>query len=314
MNLEREFGETVERVVEESLERLLRAGERLGPRLVAWIRGLAGERSASDYFLDCRAFPTLALPWACEATLSGAPDPGFQAELIESSIHGYWFIRLIDDVMDGPGPGDVQLLPALGPLHARFQAIHARHFEPEHPFWSHFHSRWLRAADFALRDAELEVVDDLAFRQIAARKTSAATIPLAAVCHRLGRPDDLADWEDFVEVLGRWHQLYNDLFDWRRDAEAGNATLFLGEHQRRRRSGETLERWVLREGLELGCRLLDGRWTELVEAVPAGAGPALQPWLDRRLADWTSRRRTLEEAAVQARRVFAALARLRADR
>jgi hypothetical protein len=51
---------------------------------------------------------------------------------------------------------------------------------------------WFASADVTIQDADSTEIDREQFMRVAAQKTCAVKIPLAAVCHRFGRPDLLA--------------------------------------------------------------------------------------------------------------------------
>ena len=65
------------------------------------MRQLAGSDASADYFCKPHAFPMLQLPWWLERTLRPAPDLALQRDLARSTMCGYYYIRMIDNVMDG---------------------------------------------------------------------------------------------------------------------------------------------------------------------------------------------------------------------
>ena len=64
------------------------------------------------------------------------------------------------------------------------------------------------------------------FNEIAAQKTCAAKIPLAAVCYKYGRTDVLPAWSRFLERYGWWGQMLNDTFDWLKDSQNNGRNVF----------------------------------------------------------------------------------------
>lgn len=254
----------------------------LADQVTAWMRGLAAAPDPADYFRNPLGFPLLRLPWWLGQTLAPAPDDTFQADLVYSTVNGYYFIRLVDNLMDGHALGERELLPALAFFHTEFQSAYQAYFEADHPFWELFRAVWFGAAEVTARDAGLADIDLDAFQLYAGRKVSAAKIPLAAVCWRAGRPEHLAPWAQFVDTLGRWHQMWNDVFDWSKDLRHGTATYFLSEARRRKRPGEPAAAWVVREGFAWGVA---GLHTGLAEAQAQAAtlgSPGLAAYLERR--------------------------------
>lgn len=257
--------------------------------LVPWMEGLAPQGEPPEaYFAHPLAFPLMSLPWWLDEALGGRADRQFQLDATTSSMCGYYAIRLIDDVMDRSPAATPELLPAVGILHAEFQAIWARWFPASDPFWPGFFQAWAEGHEAAVLDSRLEDMDADVFAQVAGRKVCAASIPLLAVARRHGREDIPIAWKAFFRALSPWHQLHNDLLDWRRDAERGAVTWLLCEGRRRALPGETEAGWIAREGFMLGVgRLEEGLGTLRGHAQETGSA-ALQAYVEGR-ADLLSR-------------------------
>ena len=196
------------RIVDAALARLhagmAEAAPFMAPRVAAWMRDAGRERvEPAERFKHPESFPMLLLPWWLESALRPAPDPSFQEDLVFSTLNGYLFIRLIDNVMDGHSTVEPGLLPALALFHTGFEAPYHRTFEPGHAFWPIFRSVWFASADATVEDASSTHIGHEAFVRVAARKTCAVKIPLAAVCYRCGRPDLMAPWWQFAD----WRQI-----------------------------------------------------------------------------------------------------------
>ena len=227
------------------------------------MRSLSSSEPA-DYFTHPEAFPMLLLPWWMEESINGAPDTTFQAEIAYSTVCGYYFVRLLDDLMDGESPPSAPVLPAMIVLHTEFQQTYGRLFPADHPFWRSFTRYSFEAAETASADAALDSVDLDQFARVSSRKIAGAKVPLAAVGHRYGRADLLDRWSDMVDLLGRWHQMRNDVQGWVSDRERGRATYFLSEAGRRSAGGESVPEWVARDGLDWATQQLDGWMNELL--------------------------------------------------
>jgi len=284
-------------------ERVSQRAPSLAGDLEGWMRSLAGGAEPEDYFLHPQAFPMLLLPWWLEESLRGEPDPGLQTELAYSSISGYYFVRLVDDQMDGESPPEPRLLPALLVLHAEFQHTYQRLFAADHPFWERFFDVSYEAAETASVDAGLSEVERDGFLRVSSRKIAGAKLPVAAVCHVHGQSGLLEPWSAFVDRLGRWHQMLNDVRDWRRDADRGATTYFLSEG--RRRAGDSVAEWVVAEGLEWSMGQLEAWMAELQEAARELGSPGLVGYLEerRRLQelDWQRLSASLERLRTLAR-------------
>ncbi len=244
--------------------RLIEAGPTLSQETLTWMRDyLAKGATLETPYKHPNSYPMLLFPWWMELSLHRDPDPQFQADLIRSTVCGYYAIRMVDNLMDGHATIELQLLPAMHFFLAEFQWIYQRYFPAEHPFWQFFLNTWYASADATLKDARVESLDLEHFMTVTAQKTSAVKIPLAAIAHRYGQVEALERWSRAQDLFGCWHQMYNDLFDWRKDLELKTKTYLLCEGERRRRPDEPVADWVMREGFLWSLSVLDGWMVEL---------------------------------------------------
>jgi hypothetical protein len=101
-------------------------------------------------------------------------------------------------------------------------------------------------------------------------------IPLAAAAFFYNQPERLPPWLRFVERLGGWHQMWNDVFDWHKDLKYGARTYFLAEAARRKRAAETPAAWAVREGVAWGLATLNDWLIDLRDlARPLQSAPVL---------------------------------------
>lgn len=268
---------------------LAAATPQMAGSVTQWMRSLAGGGDPADYFSHPLAFPTLQLPGWVAQSLGHEADETFQEDLAYSSINGYYFIRMIDNVMDGEATVEARLLPALAFFHSEFQGVYQARFATGHPFWALYRRVWLGTAEAAVVDGQLESITLEDFEQASARKVGAALIPVAAVCHRLGRADQIAPWSELVYRLGKWHQMLNDSFDWHKDSVHGNLTHFLSEAKRLKRPDESAMAWVVRCGFDGACETLR-RWMHETRAMAATLDcPPLEQYLADRAAQFEPR-------------------------
>ena len=274
-------------IIDAAMARIQSELERAAPfmavQVANWMQGL-GQASPQAYFKHPLCFPMLLFPWWLESSLAPSPDAALQTDLVCSTISGYYYVRLIDNLMDGHATVELGLLPALSFFHTRFQMAYQRYFDHSHPYWALFQEMWFRSAEVTMKDASLADLDREQFEQLAAKKTCAALIPVAAVCYRYKRPDLIAPWSQFLDLFGRWHQMWNDLFTWLRDVRNQTRTYFLSEAERRKRPEEMVTEWVNREGLDWGCQVLEAWMRELVAASKEMGSEELVAYLDSRSA------------------------------
>ncbi|NIV31599.1 MAG: hypothetical protein GWN58_19565 [Anaerolineae bacterium] len=236
----------------------------------AWMNTMH-HKGPADYFKHPFSFPMLLLPWWAEKAIRPSPDTAFQADLAHSTINGYYYIRLIDNLMDGHATVEMDLLPSLGYFHTQFQAAYQRHFEHDHPFWEFFKTAWFHSAAATMKDSSLTDLDQDQFVQVAARKTYAARIPVAAVCYKCERIDLIPAWSQFLDSFGCWHQMWNDILGWYGDGRNQNQTYFLSEVARRKHPTESVTEWVIKGGFDWGIQLLK-EWMAESQRLASGLG------------------------------------------
>lgn len=244
----------------EAIARLLDAMQVVAASMTAeagaWMNSLAKTGLAADYFQHPLAFPMLLLPRWVEEAISPTVDESFQADLTYSSVSGYYFIRMIDNVMDEQSTLEMRLLPMTAFFHAEATAIYHHYFDATHPFWGYF-SRWnAQSAALAIADGSSENISLADFQQIAGKKVVGGKIPLAAVLAKYQHLDDLPAWEHFYDKLSCWHQMFNDILSWRKDMSHNSSSYFLSEGERRKAANESLFAWLIREGFTWGLSLL----------------------------------------------------------
>lgn len=256
----------------------------VGGDITRWIAALTSGAPPERYFLHPEAFPIFFFPWELEKSLRGRVDQAHQAAISYAGINLYYFVRMIDDVMDGDETVKVHLLPALGHFYHEAERVLARLFPATHPFWNAYGRHWRTGAVAAIRDAAQEATDEQTYRETGGRKVEASKIGLAAVAHLAGRPEVPPAWERVHELFGYWHQMKNDLVDWARDRDKGHRTWLLAEGERRARSGEPLEAWMAREGFSWGLAVMEHWMKELHSIVPSLGSPAVERYLGERVA------------------------------
>lgn len=257
---------------------------RIAPRVTEWMHLLAGSDDAADYYKHPRAFAFLLVPWLLERLIAQQPDMRFQSDLAYSSVNGYYFIRLFDNIMDDDAPLEKQILPATAFFYREIQKSFEQYFERDHPFWEYFETAWLQQCEATVLDEGQGLIDRAAFAELVAQKVCGARIPLAAVCLHYDRPDLIEPWAKFLNCLGQWHLMQQDVFDWSKDLRQGKLTYFLSEATVRRRPGEAVAAWVVREGLDWGIETLIGWMAEIIALAHDLNCPPLVTYLQARQA------------------------------
>lgn len=265
----------------------------LGEHADRWMRSLAGDAPPERYFLHPMAFPAVLLPWRVEEAIHRRPSRAFQRDVIYSTVAGYYFVRLVDDLMDGENVAP-PVIPLLIVLHGEFEQAYQPYFSAGHPFWQDLAGSAYQAAETASRDAGQRLITREHFLASSARKVAGAKIPIAAVCHHYSRPELVAPWSVFVDLLGRWHQMLNDMLGWSRDLQRETPTYFLSEASARAGAGGSIAEWVVSDGYAWGMGELRPWMTELVDYARELGSPGLVRYLEQRdralLATWRALR------------------------
>jgi hypothetical protein len=279
-------------LVEQALARLRRELLQHAPAVadlvLDWIASQSLTNRPADCFRDLRAHIVL-FPWLIENSLCVAPanpdrDMGFHADVVYSSVNAYYYVRLLDNVMDRHHPEQADLLPMLGFFHCAFQSAWTPYFPPSHPFWDLFRSVWFGMAEATVRSTRLSEFHAPDFVETGVRKISGIKIPMAAVCLWHGRRDALDGWMRMFDAYACSNEMLDGLFDWHQDLGTKIDTYLLSEAMRRKRPGESVAGWLVREGLAWGYANV-GEW--IAQAQAAGRDlncPVLMAFLNHRKA------------------------------
>lgn len=249
--------------------------------LLSWISRLSPTGNPRDYY-DGGRVVMFVLPWWLEKRIRPTPDLRFQQQLVDSTVSAYYFVRLIDNVMDEDGVEERRLLPLLAILHSNFVRAYAELFPAGAPFWDHFDRYWSATVEATIRDKALTQLSADDFAKVAARKASGVKVPMAAVCCHYSRLDLLEPWCAFYDQYACWLQMANDTFDWVRDLRDGNVTFFLSEGSRQRRDGESVPGWVVRRGFAWGIHWLEDTMRNVRRHAEGLSSPELVRFLDYR--------------------------------
>jgi hypothetical protein len=253
----------------------------LGQRISNWMAHLSPTGKAPEYFLQSRSFPLLHLPWWAAKSFAAEPDLTFLADVIYSTINGYYFIRLLDNLMDDHGTIESNILPGTAFFHTEFQAVYQKYFEASHPFWEIFRSAWFSASDAVTREVHLDSIDDARFEQVTVAKLAAARIPVAAVAFRYNAGHRLRHWEEFTLALARFAQMEDDLSDWYDDLHNRKTSRFLTKASRQK-DFDSIEAWVICEGFQQEMENLERELPALRRVAHCLASPDVVRYLDGR--------------------------------
>lgn len=255
----------------------------LGEQVRSWMANLSPTGKAPEYFLRPHSFPLLNLPWWAAKSFADEPDCEFLADVVYSTINGYYYIRLLDNLMDGHDTVELNILPATAFFHTEFQAVYQRYFDATHPFWEVFRTAWFSASEAVTRELKLDHIRQEDFERVTVAKLAGAKIPVAAVGFHYGAGERLRCWEEFTLALSRWSQMEDDLFDWHNDLRHGKTSYFLTEASRHK-GFESVEAWVICEGFQQGMEALRKDLSVLRRLAPSLHSLDVVRYLDSREA------------------------------
>jgi hypothetical protein len=276
-----EFVQIAEQAVGRSLDAWASGSPSLAAHVSTWIARFSDLVEPARYFTQAYSLPVLAFPWWLEKRIRGQADVEFQADLMFSTVSGYYFTRMLDDIMDGHEVPPAAV-PALYSFSKQLVEPYYKYFPAPHSFWREFDRLLMRTVEAASAEVTLQQIDESAFLAVSARKPTAALIPVAAVCFRCERADLLQLWSDFFTLYSRWHQMNDDLVDWRVDHQSGNHTWLLCEAERRRAHDEPVSLWMGREGYEWTRGLMNSWMDDMMAAAHALDTPELTLYLEMR--------------------------------
>ncbi len=254
------------------------------PLLNKWLRRVPAHPKTVEVCLAVRSFPAFYLPYWLALQRGRPVETRFLEDVAYSTLNGYYFVRLLDNVSDGDGPPELKrLLPAGGYFCAEFHAPYQQYFPPDHPFWGLFRAAWNEQAEAASTESEIGDITQSRFLSVSARKFSAAKGPLAAAAFHYGLQDQLPPWNDFVDRLGAFSQLVNDLFDWHHDCVSGIPSFVQSEYLRRRAAAEeSIHCWIVRDGFDRGANTLRSWLEDLRHRAEALGSPGAVQWVNQR--------------------------------
>lgn len=240
----------------------------LAEQVLPWMKSLTRTGALEDYFTQFRRFPMLLIPWwAAGPERSG--DLGFHGDVVYSTMNGYYYIRLIDDLVDRRGEPGLDLLPVAAVFHTEFQSPYFEYFPHDSVFWNVFRTSWLEGVDAGAVAPPVFDIDS--FRDWAGRLLGAVLTPLAAVCERSEDEARFDRWRPVVLDVCRLEQLLDDTLDWHHDAEHRLPNLLLSEATRRGQKADIPLEWVVDEGYRWALETADS-WNESLRADVAGLG------------------------------------------
>ena len=259
----------------------------LAPKVFTWLAGLSSSNQPTDRFLGELMYPIFLLPWSLEEELAdGQTNIEWQVELITSSLGGYYYIKLIDDLVDGDVSLDPQLAPAAPWFFWHFQRPYQKHFPLHHPFWhSDFPIGSFGSCDEIRWEQRGGPRTRAEFREVAVQKCSLIRLPLILVADRYSGRQRLPPWLELAEVLACLCQMLDDVTDWRSDLAWGRS-YFLTYGRAAAGGEENLPTWILTDGLRWALSEIAWWWEAVQRASEEIRSQTWKARLERLEAAW----------------------------
>jgi len=240
---------TVPQLIRYSVDRLREDLETMeSASAVFWARAeQLGQGDPEYLFLNPFSTPVFMFPLWVERSLSETQDVDFQYELAYASTAMYFYVRILDDAMDGHVESGA-LLPLLTSLSAYFNRALRNLFPASDPFWTYFYRVIDLSTEGMVADFSATQITSEDFIQLAGQKSYCVMIPIAAVLCRYQRCDQFERWSELWHAFSAWNQMRDDLRDWCLDSKNGLCTYLLSEAQRLKRKDESVEQWMVRDG------------------------------------------------------------------
>ncbi|MGA9245514.1 MAG: class 1 isoprenoid biosynthesis enzyme [Silvibacterium sp.] len=215
---------------------------------VFWARAEGLGQGDPDYlFLNPFSTPAFLFPLWVERSISPTQDMAFQYELAYAATALYFYVRILDDAMDGhveSGP----LLPLLTSLYAHCNRALQNLFPHGDPFWAYFYRLIDLSTDAMIVDFSAANLTSEDFLQLAAQKSYCVLIPMTAVLCKYKRYDQFERWSELWHAFSAWNQMGDDVRDWYSDRKSNLCTYVLSQAQRLKRKDESVEQWMLQDG------------------------------------------------------------------
>lgn len=262
---------------------LARYAHRSAGALDDWIGRQSLGEASEGCFHDKRAY-FLLIPWFLELGVRGDVDLEFQRALAYSSVNGYYYARLLDDIGDGHSPASAPLLPLSAFFHFNFQSAYFPWFEASSPFWDFFERTWIGMADATAAGFSVDHYTESDFSDVTVQKVAAVYIPAAAVCYRYDE-NGLAPWLEFYSRFTHFQEMLDDFCDWQEDLAAGRPSYLLCEAARRKQSTESIAAYMVVDGLPWGYSKLRMFHDMARAAAVSLNSPPLNAYLNHRLEE-----------------------------
>jgi hypothetical protein len=249
---------SVSRLVRYSIDRLrVELSTMETASAVFWARAeQLGQGYPEHLFLNPISTPVFMFPLWVEQSLSATQDVDFQYELAYASIALYFYVRILDDAMDGHFESG-SLLPLLTSLFAHCTHALQNLFPHGDQFWAYFHKLIDLATEGMVVDFTATDLGSEDFCRLAAQTFYCALIPVAAVLCRYKRCDQFERWSELWHAFSAWNQMQDDIRDWYMDQKNGLCTYLLSQAQRIKRKDESVEQWMIRDGYRWSMGVLN---------------------------------------------------------
>ena len=233
--------------------------------------------------LSLQSFPIIALPFWLTPPANRADDHSFLVDLTYSTLNGYYGIRLLDNLMDADGPAELsRFAPCATYFWWNFARPYLHHFAYPSPFWTHFSACTGTYSDLTSLDAALTAVSDSMFETVSSKKFETAKVPVTAVALRCGHEVSVTRYQHLVDLLGRFHQFWNDLLDWRHDLNSGLVTFLQSKFLSQTDSFPNSSAWFSERGCSWACERALLYFHEAADAAKALECNELDDWFVQR--------------------------------
>jgi len=224
---------------------------------VFWERAAQVAQGDPEYLLLTPfSTPLFLFPLWVERSLSPTRDMALQYEIAYATITLFFYVRILDDAMDGHVESGA-LLPLLTSLFAYFNRTLQNLFPHNDPFWTYFYKVIDLSTEGMVADFSAASLTSEDFLQLAGQKSYCVVIPIAAVLCKYKRCDQFEHWSELWHAFSAWNQMRDDLRDWYLDSKNGLCTYLLSQAQRLKREDESVEQWMIRDGYRWSIGVLN---------------------------------------------------------